>query len=155
MQNNFSELELITLAISMEEEGVRFYESYASGVTGALKTTLLGFAEDERRHVTIFQKLYEQAEEKITTNEYLFSTEVQEYFHGYAHSEAFNREKKTLLTVKHALLEAAETEQLTIDYYKNLLKYIDEEVKNTLQLMIDEEQTHFERLMKLYMATEE
>ncbi|NDL66175.1 ferritin-like domain-containing protein [Anaerotalea alkaliphila] len=150
METNFSELELITLAISMEEEGVKFYTDYAKKTTGELKEILLGLADDEKRHVHIFQKMYDEMKKGQESEEYLFDENVKEYFHSFAKSEAFSREPKVVSTVKGALLVGVETEKATVDYYKNLMKYIQGDAKDVLGRMIKEEVSHMERLKELY-----
>jgi len=149
MKPKFSGAEVIQLAISMEEEGVKFYQKYAAMADVELKEILLGMAEDERQHAIIFKDMYKELEVNEYEEDYLFSTNVQDFFASYAKSEGFNRDMKPIDSVKDALKIGAETEKVTIAYYKSLLEFASEDVKKVLSRLIVEEEKHQKRLEDL------
>lgn len=149
MKPKFSGAEVIQFAISLEEEGVKFYEKYAAMADDNLKGILLGMAEDERQHAKVFIDMYKDLEVSEYEEDYLFSDSVQEYFATHAKSEGFNRELKEVETVRDAIKVAAETEKVTIDYYKSLLEYASDDVTKVLNRLIEEETRHQKRLEEL------
>ncbi len=149
MKPKFSGAEVIQLAISMEEEGVRFYEKYAAIADVELKEILLGMAEDERQHALIFKDMYNQLDVSETEESYLFDETVQDFFATYAKNEGFSRSQKPIDSVIDALKIGVETEKVTIDYYESLLPYASEDVKAILNRLIAEENRHLERLQSL------
>ncbi len=149
MQPQFTEAEVIQLAISMEEEGVKFYEKYATMVDVELKKVLLGMAEDEKEHAKVFKKMYKEIQMNPGEEDYLFSEHVQDFFASHAKSEGFNRSQGPIDSVRDALKMAAETERITIGYYKSLLAYAKDNVKAVLERLIQEEEKHLERLEEL------
>lgn len=149
MKPKFSGAEVIQLAISMEEEGVSFYEKYAAMADVELKAILLGMAEDERQHAKIFKEMYNELEVKEVEEEYLFNDSVQDFFASYAKSEGFNRPQTPIDSVRDAIKVGAETEKVTIDYYKSLLEFANEDVTKVLVRLIEEEEKHKKRLEEL------
>ncbi len=149
MKPKFSGAEVIQFAISLEEEGVKFYEKYAALADDHLKLILLGLAEDERQHAKIFKDMYKELEVSESEEDYLFSDSVQDYFATHAKSEGFNREVKEVDSVREAIKVAAETEKVTVEYYKSLLEYASDDVTKVLERLIDEEERHQKRLEEL------
>lgn len=149
MKAKFSGAEVIQFAISLEEEGVKFYEKYAAMADDKLKGILLGMAEDERQHAKVFRDMYKDLEVNEYEEDYLFSDSVQEYFATHAKSEGFDRELKEVDTVRDAIKVAVETEKVTVEYYKSLLEYASEDVTKVLNRLIDEEERHQKRLEEL------
>ena len=149
MKPKFSGAEVIQFAISLEEEGVKFYEKYAALADDNLKGILLGLAEDERQHAKVFKDMYKTLEISESEEDYLFSDSVQDYFATHAKSEGFDREVKEVDSVREAIKVAIETEDVTVAYYKSLLEYAKEDVKKVLLRLIEEEEGHSKRLAQL------
>jgi len=149
MEPKFSSAEVIQLAISMEEEGVRFYEKYAEMADVELKEILMSMAEDEKQHAKIFKEMYNDLEVGTYEEEYLFSDAVQDLFSSYAKNEGFNRNQRPIDSIKDAIRIGIDTEKITISYYKNLLGYANESVKEILNRLIIEEEKHQKRLESL------
>ena len=149
MDPKFSVAEVIQLAISMEEEGVKYYEKYAAMADVELKEILLGMAEDERQHAKNFQEMYKDLEISEYEEDYLFSANVQDFFASYAKSEGFNRDMPPIDSVRDAIKIGAETEKVTIAYYKSLLEFANEDVTKILVRLIEEEEKHQKRLEEL------
>ncbi|WZL80033.1 ferritin family protein [Vallitaleaceae bacterium 9-2] len=149
MQPKFTGAEVLQLAISMEEEGVKFYEKYATMADLELKEILLGMAEDEKEHAKVFKSMYNELNVDASQEDYLFSDQVQEFFASYAKNEGFNRSQAPIDSVRDALKIGAETERVTINYYVNLLEFANDKVKEVLNRIIKEEEKHLERLEAL------
>lgn len=149
MKPKFSGAEVIQFAISLEEEGVVFYEKYAALAEDELKGVLLGLAEDEKQHAKIFKDMYKELEVSEAEEDYLFNDNVQDYFATHAKSEGFDREVKDVGSVREAIKVAIETEDVTVAYYQSLLEYAKEDVKKVLVRLIEEEQGHSKRLSEL------
>lgn len=149
MKPKFSGAEVIQLAISIEEEGVKFYEKYAQLADVELKEILLSMADDEREHVIVFKDMYQQLEVAEDEEAYLFSDSVQEFFASYAKNEGFNREHAPIDSVRDALKLALETEKITVQYYQSLLEFASTEVQVVLNRLIEEEKKHQKRLEEL------
>lgn len=149
MDPKFSVAEVIQLAISMEEEGVKYYEKYAAMADVELKEILLGMAEDERQHAKVFQEMYKDLEISEYEEDYLFSANVQDFFASYAKNEGFSRDMPPIDSVRDAIKIGAETEKVTIAYYKSLLEFANEDVTKILVRLIEEEEKHQKRLEEL------
>lgn len=146
---NASMYEVLQLAIHLEEEGIEFYEKWASNAKGNVRETLKGLAKDEMKHASYFKGLYYDLKEKPGVD-YLFEEEVTAYFKDYATSAAFNRKQVNLETVRDAVEEGILTEKKSIDYYQFLLKHAtDDGTKGMLKTIIEEEERHLVVLEKL------
>ncbi len=145
---NATMYEVLQLAIHLEEEGQKFYESYAEKASGQVKDAFKGLALDELKHARFFKSLYYDLKEKPGMD-YLFEEEVEATFKEYAVSAALTRETAKVETVKEAIEEAIVTEQRSIDYYEYLYKVALDETKETLKTIIDEEKKHKVVLEKL------
>jgi rubrerythrin len=141
--------EVLQFAVNMEEEGIKFYEKWASNSKGNVRETLNRLATDETEHASYFKCLYDDLKQKPEVD-YLFDEEVVAYFKTYASSAAaFNRERVNLNYVKDAIEEGILTEKKSIDYYQSLLKYSKDKTKEILEKIIKEEESHLNILDKL------
>ncbi|HEY5558044.1 ferritin family protein [Acetobacterium sp.] len=147
---NASVYEILQLAIKIEEEGVKFYNNWASSATGRVKETFKKLAMDEMEHVYYFKGLYDNLKKNSEVN-YLFEEEASAYFKDYAVSAAFNREQVKLNSVKDAVEEGILTEKKSIDYYEFLSKHAKESTKEMLGKIIKEEEQHLVILEKLLL----
>lgn len=138
----FSVLEVLRLAISMEEEGYDFYEKLSKKANGEAKAILERLAQDELQHVKVFSKMYDEMEQTREINDYLFSQSIDEFFKSYVKHVAFKREEQEYSSVEEAIKVGVETEGLTVDYYKGLMEHANEATQKILQRMIEEELEH-------------
>ncbi len=95
MKPSFSNLEVIKFALGMEESGIEFYEEHAKNAKGEVKELFLRLADDERKHASYFQELFDNATSNSDSFGYMFDESVTGFFNEYAKSEGFNREQKT------------------------------------------------------------
>ena len=75
--NTFNGLEMLKIAILMEEEGKAFYTNGAKYITGKTRDFLLATAGQELIHKEKFTKLYNDLSSKKDVDyDYLFDAEV-------------------------------------------------------------------------------
>lgn len=156
MANIFSGIEILKIAILMEDEGYMFYKNGAGNTTGELKEFLLSCANQELSHKEKFEELYNKLEAKDeASSEYLYSDEVSAYLRSLIENQVFKKDedfKDAFIDTKTAVKNAYDTEVRTIDVYTVLYEGItDQETKKIISLIIDEEKAHaafFENLIK-------
>ena len=150
MNQEFSVLELLNFAISIEEQGVKFYEDLAQlNKDENTKSFMIKLANDERHHAAIFQKIYDEVSSDENIYEYLYDQDIHAVFSDYARYTAFNREVMKDQSVAEAIKVAAETEKITMDYYQTMLKYAKPKLVPILERLIEEETGHYEQLMSM------
>ncbi len=89
--NTFSALEMLKIAILMEEEGYNFYINGANYTTGKTKEFLLAAGGQEFIHKEKFTKLFnELSANKETESEYLSDIEVTQYLRELIENQVFN-----------------------------------------------------------------
>lgn len=155
MSNTFSSLEMLKIAIFMEEEGADFYQKGAKNTTGEIRDFLTNAAIQELSHKDMFSKFYdEMSKGKEEQSEYLFDVEVTKYLGGLTENQVFNKNEnidafKDLAT---AVKSSLDKEKLTVKIYTELYKGVkDQEAKDVMNKIIDEENQHvayFENLLK-------
>jgi len=139
--------EVLQLAITIEEEGQKFYEHYASKANDEAKNVLLKLASDEIEHASFFKKLYNELE--YNEDDYLFDETVVTTFRSYAKSAAFSRSNLELGSFEDVIKEGIKTEKLTIQFYEKLLNYASEDSKKVIKEIIEEENRHATTLENL------
>ena len=155
MSNTFSSLEMLKIAILMEEEGADFYQNGAKNTTGEIREFLLSAAIQELSHKDMFSKLYnEMSTGKEEQSEYLFDVEVTKYLGGLTENQVFNKNEnvdafKDLIT---AVKSSLDKEELTVKIYSELYDGVkDEGAKEVMSRIINEEKQHvayFENLIR-------
>ncbi len=154
MTNTFNGLEMLKIAILMEEEGRIFYTNGAKYTTGKLKDFLLATAGQEFLHGEKFSALYNHLlGKKDEDYDYLFDTEVTSYLKSLIDNKVFDKKsppEDAFKDLKSAIEYAIKSEQLTVEVYTKMYEGIVEgEVKELLSKLIDEEQSHVEEFSKL------
>lgn len=145
----FSNLEVLKYAVSMEAGGIEFYEEHAATASGEVKALFLKLADDERKHAAYFQKLYDEVEAEQGSFDYMFEEVVTGVFDEYAKSAGFSREVGVINSVEDAVKEAIKTESITVALYKDMLKFAKEKTGETLKRLIKEEEDHRDTLKAL------
>jgi rubrerythrin len=154
MTNTFNGLEMLKIAILMEEEGRDFYTNGAKYTTGKLKDFLLATAGQEFIHKERFSTLYNDLASKKDENyDYLFDAEVTSYLKSLIDNKVFDKEappEDAFKDYKSAIEYAIKSEKLTVEVYTKMYEGIIEgEVKELLGTLIDEEKTHIDEFSKL------
>jgi len=148
MTNTFDGLEMLKIAILMEEEGRTFYTNGAKYTTGKLKDFLLATAGQE------FLALYNELSSKKDANyDYLFDPEVTSYLKSLIDNKVFDKiapPEDAFKDMKSAIEYAIKSEQLTVEVYTKMYEgIVDGETKQLLNVLIDEEKSHVEEFSKL------
>lgn len=160
MSNTFSGLEMLRIAILMEEQGADFYKKGAANTTGEISEFLLNTANQELSHKEKFTKLYdEMAEGRENESEYLFNDEVSGYLEGLTENQVFNKDDNRNYAFKDLMSAAKsslEKEELTVKVYTELYKGVkDENSKEVMNKIIDEEKYHVKYFSELINKLEE
>lgn len=147
MSNSFSCLEMLKIAVVMEEEGYIFYKNGIENTSGDVKEFLLNTAEQELMHKEKFEELYdEMSASKEDESEYLFDNEVSKYLSGLIENQVFDKKadcKDAFKDLKSAVKNSLNTEELTVRVYAELYRGIKhEEGKEMMNKIIDEEKQH-------------
>ncbi len=155
IEGDFNGLEVLKIAITMEEEGMQFYTQGASRTQGRLKEFLMHAAGQERLHKEAFEKLYDKLmkEKQDFDDTYLFDEQVEGYMRMFAQNEVFKKDapkENAFDDLKEAVCYAIKAEETTIELYTRMYtgaKYA--EMKVMLEKMIQEEEEHVEYFKQL------
>jgi len=154
--STFSGLEMLKIAILLEEDGYNFYINGANYTTGKTKEFLLVAAGQEFIHKERFTKLFNELKTDNETNyEYLFDMEVSKYLRNLIENQVFNKKeqpKDAFTDLKAALTYAIKTEELTIKIYTQMYEKVSQnDVTGVLATILKEEKAHaayFSKLLK-------
>ena len=152
--NTFNGLEMLKIAILMEEEGKAFYTNGAKYTTGKTRDFLLATAGQELIHKEKFTKLYNDLSSKKDVDyDYLFDAEVTAYLRALIENKVFDNKEQpedAFKNLKSALEYAVKSETLTVEVYTKMYEGITKvEVKEVLYTLIEEEKTHIDYFKKL------
>lgn len=155
MSNSFSGLEMLKIAMLMEDEGYKFYKNGANNTSGKLKEFLLSAEKQEFLHKEKFAKLYNELEAKNESSaEYLYDDEVSSYLRSLIENQVYKKDeeyKNAFVDMKTAVKNSYDSEVRTVEIYTKLYDGItDEEAKKIMAVIIEEEKDHvayFEKLM--------
>jgi len=143
----YSGLEIVEIAVRIEENGHDFYIA-AAGMFRELTGTrdlFLDLAEKEIQHIAIFQKLAE----KFEPENFDFSKEeASGYISNLADTHIFGRKDagvelaKKIRSPKEALEAALRFENDSVAFYTELAKRTHSDSKRLIQHIIEEEKEH-------------
>jgi Uncharacterized conserved protein len=154
MSTTFNGLEILKIAILMEEEGHSFYTNGAKYTTGKVKDFLLAAAGQEFLHKEQFSKLYNDLSSKKDVGyEYLFDAEVTAYLKALIENKVFDKKEiaeDAFKDLKSAVEYALKSEKLTVEVYTKMYEGIsNSEVKDILHKLVNEEKAHVEFFSRL------
>jgi rubrerythrin len=148
----YSGLEIIEIAIRIEENGYAFYNAAASMITepNDKKALFLDLAEKEMIHIAVFQKLASRFE----AEEFEFNLEDEsDYVNHLADTHIFGKKDagitlaKTIITPKDALEIALKFENESVAFYSELFTRTHTEAKGLIKQIIEEEKEHAAEIM--------
>jgi rubrerythrin len=155
---DFNELELLTIAMAMEDQGIKFYQNGANNTEGQLRQFLLDAAQQEKEHKEVFQRFYDNIVKSKRQNEddYLFDPDVSSYLKSMAEKEVFDKtpqdSEEAFRDLKGSVSYALRSEELTVDIYSKMYESAKrQDMKDLLKRLIKEEKGHvkyFEKLLK-------
>jgi len=140
----------ILTAIQMEKDGYSFYMKAAAQTESNMgKTIFESLAADEQRHLEVFQKMFE---DKISQHEW---NDLVDSSKKYAKipifptdlNDAPGMDKES--TDLDALRMAMDAEKEAVDYYGKIKENLDDQdVKNVIDEIIEQEKNHYSLLEK-------
>lgn len=148
VEGSFSGLEILTIAIAMEEEGMNFYKNGAQNTEGQLKLFLINASEQERMHKEKFKNLYDiiAKNKSEIEDDYLLDPDVSAYLKSMVKNEVFDRgteDKGAFVDIKSSVSYALKAEETTVKLYTKMFENSKhDEMKDMLSIMIDEEKAH-------------
>lgn len=155
---DFNELELLTIAMALEDQGMKFYQNGAKNTEGQLRQFLLDASQQEKEHKEVFQRFYENIMKSKPQNEddYLFDPDVASYLKAVAEKAVFDKtpfdSEEAFRDLKASVSYALKSEELTVDIYSKLYESAKrQDVKDLLKKLIKEEKGHvnyFEKILK-------
>ncbi len=155
---DFNELELLTIAMALEDQGMKFYQNGAKNTEGPLRQFLLDAAQQEKEHKEVFQRFYDDIVKSKPHNEddYLFDPDVASYLKSVAEKAVFDKtpfdSEEAFRDLEGSVSYAIRSEELTVDIYSKLYESAKrQDVKDLLKKLIKEEKGHvkyFEKLLK-------
>ena len=149
----YSGLEIIEIAIRIEENGQEFYTAAADMVKESpdVKGLFYDLAEKEVTHIAIFQKLAE----KFEAETFDFNVEESSDYIGHlADTHIFGRKDagtelaKTVSSPKQGLEIAFKFENDSVVFYEELLKRASSNAKKLILQIIEEEKEHAAEIRK-------
>lgn len=151
--NSFSGLEMLKVAMLMEEEGYNFYKNGAENTTGTTKDFLISAASQEFFHKEKFSQLYDELSKgNEAGSEYLYDEEVTKYLRSLIENQVYNKDepKDAFKDLESAVLSSLQTEELTVKVYNEMYKgIINETAKEVMKRIIQEEEQHVEYFKNL------
>ncbi len=150
MARIFDVYEIFKFAIQIEKNGERFYRTYGPKIKEEKVRKLFEvLADDEVKHRAVFEKMldsvrpYEPAE--------TYPGEYYKYLRAYVENIVFptrrlDLEIKKMKTVSAALDFAIRRELESILYYTEMKNFIPPDQHQTIDMIINEERSHYFRL---------
>lgn len=151
----YSGLEIIEIAIRIEENGQEFYTAAADMIreNTDIKGLFHDLAEKELTHIAIFQKMAE----KFESETFEFNQDESAGYIGHlADTHIFGKKDagaklaKTVSTPKQGLEIAYKFENDSVVFYEELLKRTSSDAKKLITRIIEEEKEHAAEI-KRYM----
>lgn len=143
----YSGLEIIEIAIRIEENGQEFYTAAAEMIreNTDVKGLFYDLADKELTHIAIFQKMAD----KFESESFEFNKDDSSGYIGHlADTHIFGRKDagaelaKTVSTAKQALEIAYKFENDSVVFYEELLKRTSSDAKKLISRIIEEEKEH-------------
>jgi rubrerythrin len=140
----------ILTAIQMEKDGYAFYNKAAAQTSSNMGRTIFeSLAADEQRHLDVFQKMFEDKIGQSEWNDLINSSKK------YASIPIFPTNLKEApgmdpdSTEIDALRMAMDSEKEAIEYYNKIKENLDDqELKNVIDEIINQEKNHYSLLEK-------
>ncbi|MCX7910829.1 MAG: ferritin family protein [Endomicrobia bacterium] len=139
--------EVYQIAIKIEENGVKFYSSWAKKTKDKnLKDILSALSYAEVEHKKIFEKMLKEIENYEPKE--AFPEEYFQYLRAYADGIVFkikemSKEAKKINSIVKALEFAIEREKDSISYYQEVKNILPQTQHSELEKIINEERKHF------------
>lgn len=148
----FSGIEVLQVAVKIEENGILFYEQLELNTRRAeLKTTYEYLAGQEKLHKQAFTKMQESAGKSYTVESY--PGEEAAYLKSLADSILFTPDKVAEMAKKandrEALDMALTFEKDSILFYSDMLGIVRRDDRKVVEWVIAQEKSHVKRILDL------
>jgi rubrerythrin len=152
MSNILNASEILKVAIRIEENGEIFYRMMADKLESQqIKSTFIYLADEDNKHKRIFEDMLSEADNYEPFESY--PGEYTAYLRAYADEHVFSREKtgklmaKKIKTAAEAVKFAVGIELDSIHYYNELKNFVPENQKSIIDKIIEEERSHYLKLL--------
>jgi rubrerythrin len=142
--------EVFQFAVTIEENGFAFYNTYADTLSSGKSKEMFSFlADEERKHIKVFSEMLGKLEDFKQTVHY--PDEYFAYLHSYADNLIFkkgelNKEIEGIQNEKAAVDFGIRRELDSILYYQEIKSFVPEKDSHLIEQVIAEERKHFTRL---------
>jgi rubrerythrin len=145
----FTVADIREIAVQIEKNGEAAYRKAAEMVTdGAIREIFIWMAEEEKVHRSFFKSI--ESSELITEEQRELEEMGRQLLQEMVADQTFSLDKEMLLETDdfaEALTQAQTLERDTIMFYEFLLNLVsDDEARQQLELVIEEEKRHVEQL---------
>jgi rubrerythrin len=154
MSNIFSGSEIVSFGIQIEKNGKDFYGTLAEKTGNPeVKGIFKLLADEEGKHIVMFQKILELSKEYEPSESYL--GEYFDYMTALAGEYVFTQADKgedvagKTKNDKDAVNVGIKFEKESIVFYEQIKKAVPEQQVNIVEKLIDQENGHLFKLLKL------
>jgi rubrerythrin len=152
MNEQFTIQEIIEIAIEIEKNGEVFYNTLAeSAETSKLRDLFKYLSEEEKKHKIKFQEILKSVG-GYQISEIYYATEYMGYMKALADERVFKKGisahdvAKSVKSPKEAINIAIDFEKDSIIFLYEMREMVDENEKETIQILLDEERGHIRKL---------
>ncbi|MBM7623616.1 ferritin-like domain-containing protein [Sporohalobacter salinus] len=157
MDIQFNSLEVLKMAMNIEEQGKKFYQKCVEVNTEPkVKEIFAQLRDDEKEHYQYFKDLLAQFDEadKSTTRDYLYNQQVNGYLKSLVDTKVFPSTEEATNDIAHNLEEAVEmgidAEKNSLLLYQELIEVEeDDDTIEALKKLILEEKRHLVQLRNI------
>ena len=157
MNAQFNSLEILKMAISVEEDGEQFYEKCVEANSEPeVKRIFRKLAEQEREHRAYFKELLKEFDEADTSisRDYLYEDLTGDYLKSIVDEQVFPADEEVSDEIADDLADALDVgikaEKNSILLYQELIKSEENEQNiKALKKLIEEEKEHLVKLKDL------
>ncbi|MGI9536023.1 MAG: ferritin family protein [Desulfocapsaceae bacterium] len=151
----FTVADIREIAVQIEKNGEAAYRKAAEVITdSAVGDIFIWMAEDEKRHAEFFSKI--ESEERATEEQLQLEKMGRQLLQEMVADQTFSLDGEMLLKTtefEEAITQAQLLEKDTIMFYEFLLNLVsDEEARQQLVEVIEEEKRHIEQLGEMKAA---
>jgi len=148
---NFSGEEIVKLAVSIEQQGQKFYEIAVDKIDDpAVKVMFTYLAGEEKQHISDFEALGVGLGREFIPNE-SYTNEYSDYMHALIDNHVFNHDNiekmaAGITAAKEALDLALRFEKDSILIFQELYNVVDASGKDIIGKLIEQEKQHIRQL---------
>ncbi len=160
MSLGFSASDLVEAAVQLERNGHRFYTTAADSVVSPRAKDLLHrLAQDEVEHLKLFERLL--ATVGLAEIRESYPGEYEVYLKAHVDSQVFTQARltqllaRTTMPERDALQFGIDSEKDAILYYSEMIRFVPQRDRATVDGIIEEERRHLTQLVGLMKDSRE